>query len=138
VAERIRSLGQGALLLASVAHDAVEQFYAAADLVVYPRVSTKATELVAPLKPLEAMAMGRAIVASDVGGLRELLTDGESAELFPAGSAAALAAACNRLLGDEQRRQALGRNARRIAVERFDWRRIVARYGEVYRAAAGP
>ena len=138
VAERIRSLGQGALLLASVAHDAVEGFYAAADLVVYPRLSTKATELVAPLKPLEAMAMGRAIVASDVGGLRELLTDGESAELFPAGSAAALAAACNRLLGDEQRRQALGRNARRIAVERFDWRRIVARYGEVYRAAAGP
>ena len=46
------------------------------------------TELVTPLKPLEAMAQGRLLVASDVGGHRELIRDGETGVLFRAGDAA--------------------------------------------------
>lgn len=127
--------GDSVALQPEVPHAEVADYYAAADVVVYPRLSTRATERVTPLKPLEAMAMGKAIVASDVGGLRELLTDGETARLFEAGSAAALAEACIELLADGPARQRLGTRAREVAVERFDWRRTVLGYMEVYREA---
>ena len=61
------------------------------------------TELVTPLKPLEAMAQGRLLVASDVGGHRELIRDGETGVLFRAGDAASLADAIVRLLGQRDR-----------------------------------
>ena len=54
-------------------------------MLVYPRHSMRLTELVTPLKPLEAMAQGRLLVASDVGGHRELIDDGETGVLFRAG-----------------------------------------------------
>ena len=119
-------------LLPAVPPHEVPAYYAAADLVVYPRLADRETECVTPLKPLEAMAMGKAIVASDVGGLRELLEDGRTARLFAAGSSAALAEACISLLADESERQRLGGNAREVAESRFDWRRVVPRYRGVY------
>jgi len=125
----------GVHLLAPIPPDETPRAYAAADLVVYPRLSDRATERVTPLKPLEAMAMGKAIVASDVGGLRELLTDGGSAHLFPAGSVAGCAEACARLLGNAPERQRLGRAAREVAA-RHDWQAVVRSYREVYRTAA--
>ena len=56
-----------------------------ADVLAYPRLPNRLTELVTPLKPLEAMAQGRMFVASDVGGHRELVRDGETGFLFRAG-----------------------------------------------------
>jgi glycosyltransferase involved in cell wall biosynthesis len=134
-AERARALGQAVALLPPVPHSEVKQCYASADIVLYPRRSTRATELVTPLKPLEAMAMGKPIVASDVAGLRELLTDGETARLFPAGSAAALADAVTELLANGPLRSRLGDSARQAAREQRDWRIIVPRYRDVYAAA---
>jgi PEP-CTERM/exosortase A-associated glycosyltransferase len=122
-------------LLAAVPHLRTREIYAAADVVVYPRLSDRATERVTPLKPLEAMAMGKAIVASDVGGLRELLTDGETARLFPAGFAGALAAACIELLADAAARVRLGQRAREVACGDFDWGAIAGEYRRVYQAA---
>ncbi len=119
-------------LLPAVPPHEVPAYYAAADLVVYPRLADRETECVTPLKPLEAMAMGKAIVASDVGGLRELLEDGRSARLFTAGSSRALAEACISLLADEGERHRLGGNAREIAEFRFDWSRVVPLYCGVY------
>ena len=55
-------------------------------MLVYPRLSMRLTELVTPLKPLEAMAQGRLVLASDVGGHRELIRDGETGTLFKAGT----------------------------------------------------
>jgi PEP-CTERM/exosortase A-associated glycosyltransferase len=121
-------------LLGAVPHAETPDWYAAADVVVYPRLSTRATELVTPLKPLEAMAMRKAIVASDVGGLRELLGPGGAARFFPPGSVTKLAEACLQLLADETERAQLGALGRRIASERYDWRRVVAQYVEVYAA----
>jgi glycogen synthase len=54
-------------------------------VLAYPRHSMRLTELVTPLKPLEAMAQGRVLVASDVGGHRELIRDGQTGFLCPAG-----------------------------------------------------
>jgi len=136
LSERIRDLGESAALLPSVPHSQVMQWYALADVVAYPRRATRATELVTPLKPLEAMAMGKPIVASDVGGLRELLSDGETALLFPAGSREALAEAITELLTNEALRLRLGQAARRTVCDQRDWRMIVPRYRAVYAAAS--
>lgn len=134
IRERVQSGGAGMRLSPIVPHEETPWYYAAADVVAYPRLSDRATERVTPLKPLEAMAMGRAIVASDVGGLRELLGDSESARLFPAGSREALASALIELIEDDEGRRALGENARRAALQRYDWRAIVPGYVTIYRA----
>jgi len=135
LAQRARASGDAVRLLPPVPHSDVGPFYAAADIVVYPRRSMRATELVTPLKPLEAMAMGKAIVAADVGGIKELLSNGETARLFTAGSASSLADACIELCGNAQLREALGARARAVAVARHDWRAVVQRYLMVYQAA---
>ena len=81
-----------------ISHDRIPGVYALVDILAYPRYSMRLTELVTPLKPLEAMAMGKALVASDVGGHRELIQHNETGLLFSAGSETALTDAIERLL----------------------------------------
>jgi PEP-CTERM/exosortase A-associated glycosyltransferase len=74
-----------------VPHAEVPRYYDLIDVLVYPRLSKRITELVTPLKPLEAMAQRRLVLASDVGGHRELIQDGTTGRLFRAGSEESLA-----------------------------------------------
>jgi glycosyltransferase involved in cell wall biosynthesis len=74
----------------------------------------------------EAMAHGRPVVASAVGGLRDLVVDGETGLLVPPGDVAALRAALERLLGDDGLRRRLGAAARARAAEHFSWDRAVS------------
>ena len=106
----------------------VQRYYELIDVLAYPRRRMRLTELVTPLKPLEAMAQGRMFVASDVGGHRELIRDGETGFLFPAGDAGALAHAiesCSRRRDEWPRLQA---QARRYVETERTWARSVARY----------
>jgi glycosyltransferase involved in cell wall biosynthesis len=75
-----------------------------------------------PISILEAMAAGLPVVASDVGGVGELVADGSTGLLAPAGDAGALAAAVQRLLDDRELRHRMGEAGRRRAAERFDIR----------------
>ena len=115
-----------------VPHAQVQAHYDLIDVLVYPRRSMRLTELVTPLKPLEAMAQGRLLVASDVGGHRELIRDGETGRLFPAGSADALAAAVLRLLDDHSDWDRIRRAGRHFVESERNWTRSVARYIDVY------
>ena len=72
-------------------HDQVQSYYDLVDVLVYPRHAMRLTDLVTPLKPLEAMAQRRLLVASDVGGHRELIDDGLTGRLFRAGDGRAFA-----------------------------------------------
>ena len=72
-------------------HDEVDRYYALIDILAYPRKAMRLTELVTPLKPLEAMAQRKLVVASDVGGHRELIRHDVTGTLFPAGDPDALA-----------------------------------------------
>jgi PEP-CTERM/exosortase A-associated glycosyltransferase len=119
-----------------VPHAEVGRYYDQIDLLVYPRHSMRLTELVTPLKPLEAMAQGRIVVASDVGGHRELIRDGETGCLFAAGDAAALADAVERTLGARAHWPAMRLNARRFVERERNWTISVARYAEPYRRIA--
>jgi PEP-CTERM/exosortase A-associated glycosyltransferase len=119
-----------------VPHDEVQRYYDLVDVLAYPRHAMRLTELVTPLKPLEAMAQQRIFVASDVGGHKELVRDGVTGLLFEAGNAAALAATLSGLLADRSRWSAL-RAAGRAFVERErTWQSSVARYQAVYRKLA--
>ncbi len=119
-----------------VPHAQVQRYYDLVDVLAYPRHSMRLTELVTPLKPLEAMAQGRLLVASDVGGHKELIRHGETGWLFEAGNAQALAGAVDELLAHRERWPAL-RAAGRAFVERErNWTRSVARYRPVFEALA--
>jgi PEP-CTERM/exosortase A-associated glycosyltransferase len=122
------------LFTGRVPHSQVQRYYELIDVLAYPRHRMRLTELVTPLKPLEAMAQGRMFVASDVGGHRELVRDGETGFLFPAGDAAALAAAIERVLATRDRWDEVLGNARRFVETERTWARSVARYADVYRS----
>ena len=83
----------------------------------------------------EAMAHGRPVVASDVGGLRDLVVDGETGLLVPPGDVAALRAALERLLADPELRDRLGGAGRERIRERFSWARAVAQTVTAYENA---
>ena len=84
-------LGDCVVLSGRVPHEKVQDYYNLIDILAYPRMPMRLTDLVTPLKPLEAMAQGRIVVASDVGGHKELIQHGKTGYLFKAGDAAALA-----------------------------------------------
>jgi glycosyltransferase involved in cell wall biosynthesis len=115
-----------------VPHEKVQDYYNLVDVFAYPRHSTRLTELVTPLKPLEAMAYGRAVVASDVGGHRELVRDGETGRLFQAGNAAALSDAVIAILEDETAGAQMRARARRFVETERSWAASVRRYADVY------
>lgn len=109
--------------------------YAAVDVLAYPRYPMRLTDLVTPLKPLEAMAMGKALVASDVGGHKELIRDGETGLLFPAGTRSALADWLERLLIDDVLRASLAHHGRAWARNEHPWEKTTAIYEMVYKNA---
>jgi glycosyltransferase involved in cell wall biosynthesis len=90
------------------------------------------TDLVTPLKPLEAMAQGKVLVASDVGGHRELIRDAETGYLFPAGDAAALARCIGSALDRREDWARVRVNGRRFVETERTWARSVARYAEPF------
>ena len=120
-----------------VPHHEVERYYALTDIMAYPRKKSRLTDLVTPLKPLEAMAQGKLVAASDVGGHRELMTDGITGTLFtpddPEACALALAALLSDRSGWEARRSA-GRG--HVAIN-HDWARNAKRYQDVYQEVLG-
>jgi PEP-CTERM/exosortase A-associated glycosyltransferase len=119
-----------------VPHDQVRRYYAAIDVLVYPRKSMRLTELVTPLKPLESMSLGRLFVASDVGGHRELIPEHLRPYVFRAGDVGDLARVTLQLLAERERWPALARAARDYVGEQCTWKLSAARYRNVYAGVA--
>jgi PEP-CTERM/exosortase A-associated glycosyltransferase len=115
-----------------VPHDQVQRYYNLIDVLVYPRLRMRLTELVTPLKPLEAMAQGRLVVASDVGGHLELIRDGETGILFEAGDPDALASKVLELLSRPDSWPGLRTAARSFVETQRNWPVSVAHYKDVY------
>ena len=115
-----------------VPHAEVSRYYSLVDVFVYPRISMRLTELVTPLKPLEAMAQRDLVVASDIGGHRELIRDGENGRLFEAGNAEALANAILGLASDKESWPKLRAAGRSYVETERSWPVSVGNYREVY------
>ncbi len=115
-----------------VPHDEVERYYGLIDVLAYPRKRMRLTDLVTPLKPLEAMAQGRLVAASDVGGHRELIRNGQTGLLFPPDDPPAMAQSLAELLADRGDWEARRARGRAFVRSERNWATNVARYDPVY------
>ncbi len=129
-------LNQQVIFTGRVPHDQVQEYYNQVDLFVYPRLSMRLTELVTPLKPLEAMAQGRLVVASDVGGHKELIKDRENGYLFKANDAEALAGTVLTTLDNQTQWDDMRRKGREFVEQQKNWPVSVVRYETVYKRIA--
>lgn len=125
-------LKERVIFVGRVPHDEVNRYYDLIDVLVYARHPMRLTELVTPLKPLEAMAQGRLMVASDVGGHKELIQDGKTGVLFRAGHPGDLASKVVGLLKYNQGWDAMKRNGRQFVENERSWLNSVQRYQDVY------
>ena len=120
-----------------IAHSEIRACYAAADVMAYPRIPHRLTEMVTPLKPLEAMAQGTLVVASNVGGHRELVADGQTGLLAEAGSAEDLAEKIVAALRREVAVDQITAAAEAFVRDERRWSVIVKDYLPLYRRLAG-
>jgi glycogen(starch) synthase len=120
-----------------VPHHEVELYYGLIDILAYPRKAMRLTELVTPLKPLEAMAQRKLVVASNVGGHRELIEDGVTGTLFPAGDPGAIAQALDTLFSNRSKWDQRRDSARRFVERDRNWSSNISRYIPAYRKLTG-
>jgi glycogen synthase len=132
VREAAQRAGVAVVMAGRVPQEQVRDFYSLIDVFVLPRRRIRLTELVTPLKPLEAMALGIPVLASDIGGHAELVNDGETGLLFKAESSESLVEQASRLARDPALRAQLGAAGRRWVESERLWDRIVARYLPLY------
>lgn len=125
IADAVRFVGR-------IPHDRVSQYYALVDLFVYPRRPMRLTEIVTPLKPLEAMAGRGVVLASDVGGHRELIVDNVTGYLYPVGSVEALARAVLDVIARRAEWKTISEKARQHVERERRWETTAAGYLSAY------
>ena len=135
VRDQIARLGPSFIYRPRVPHSEIDAYYSVIDWLVYPRRSVRLTELVTPLKPLEAMAMCKAVIASDIGGHREMITHDETGLLYRAGDYQALVETLCRAAGDPDLSGRLACAGREYATRERNWSAVSRNYEQVYAAA---
>lgn len=115
-----------------VSHDEVSDYYSLVDIFVYPRIAMRLTETVTPLKPLEAMANYRLVVASNVGGHRELIEHAVTGMLFKPGDVQDLADTINDLISMKDEWEEIKDSALNFVRDKRNWSESVGRYAKIY------
>ncbi|WP_133249843.1 glycosyltransferase [Brachybacterium endophyticum] len=115
-----------------VPHEDVERYYSLIDITPFPRLPLPVCEMVSPLKPFEAMAMGKAVVASNVAALEEIVTPGLNGYLHEKGSAESLIEQLSHLLDNQDLSRRIGEQARDWVVANRDWTILAQQIAEVY------
>lgn len=131
------NLADKVVFVGRVPHTEVNRYYDLVDLLAYPRHAMRLTDLVTPLKPLEAMAQGRLLIASDVGGHQELIEDGYTGVLFRAGDVADLTDKALAALNLTDGGTTLRNNGRRFVENERNWAKSIANYQAIYARALG-
>ena len=135
--EQARAAGNRVRFVGALDRETVARALAAADVVAVPSVVDAAGNVDGlPNTVLEALASGRAVVASRVAGIPDVVRDGVTGVLVGAGDAEALAAALQRLARDPAERERLGREARACAVQHHGWDAAARSFEECYAQAA--
>jgi PEP-CTERM/exosortase A-associated glycosyltransferase len=123
-----------AIFTGRVPHDEIARYYGLLDVLVYPRHRMRLTDLVTPLKPLEAMAQGKLVLASDVGGHQELIESGKTGFLFPADDTGSLVRALRDIFSMRSQWPRLRAQARDFVERERSWEASAARYQPLYEA----
>lgn len=127
-----RGLGDIVRFLGRVPHEDVERYYSLVDIAPFPRLPLPVCEMVSPLKPFEALAMGKPIVASDVAALAEIVQPDVTGLLHRKGDVEDLTAKLAELLGRPDLRERLAQNGRAWVQENRQWSHMAARVSEIY------
>jgi len=130
-------LGDAVRFTGRVPQAEVRRYYDLMDFLVYPRRRMRLTELVTPLKPLEALAEGRIVLASDVGGHREMLRDGVTGFLFAPDDPAALARRVLEAIAATDQHPRMREAGRQFIAAERTWQASAAQYREAYGRALG-
>lgn len=132
--QQIRELGleQHVVMPGRVPHSVVNSYYSLVDLLVYPRKSMRLTELVTPLKPLEAMAQGKVLLASNVGGHHELIEHGKTGWLFQSDDVTALSSAAAELLNSSEQWPQIRQHGRNFVENVRNWQQSCSPYQAIY------
>lgn len=128
-------LEQHVVFTGRVPNEIINDYYSLIDVLVFPRKRMRLTELVTPLKPLEAMAQCLPVVASDVGGHAELIRSGDTGLLFRAEDPQALAEAVLQLHDDKALAARLRLRGREFVTAERSWQHSVENYKTVYARA---
>ncbi|GAA5135480.1 TIGR04063 family PEP-CTERM/XrtA system glycosyltransferase [Thalassotalea piscium] len=110
----------------------VSRYYSLADLMVFPRESIRLTELVTPLKPLESMAQYKPVIASDIGGHKELIEDNKTGFLFPADNSSALATKVLEVIDNTSLLTEISEQGLTFVREERNWLNTAKQYLPVY------
>lgn len=119
------------ILTGRVPHELVESYYSLIDICPFPRKPWPVCEMVSPMKPLEALALQKAVVVSSVRALTEMIQNGHTGVVFEKGSVASLADAIESLMGSPALRRQLGEAGREWVVHERAWSQIAARIEQV-------
>lgn len=130
-----RGLESSAIFAGRVPHSEVASIYSLIDICPFPRKPWPVCELVSPLKPYEAMAMGKAVLVSDVAAMAEMIEPGVNGFTFAKGETVALANALGRLLDDPAAFRAMGQSARQWVKHHRTWRQSATVVTAAYEAA---
>jgi glycosyltransferase involved in cell wall biosynthesis len=132
--DRVLSLSQryprNVKFLSPVSHNKMPIYYQMCDLFLIPRPSTISTETLIPLKILEAMAMQKPVLASNVGGITEVIRHRENGYLFEKGDMGSLKQVLMHVLDNDYSQ--VCRKARKTVVTKYRWEKSVAALREIY------
>ena len=128
-------LGDEAVIVGPVPHEQVGPFYDLIDIFVVSRPDTRVTRLVTPLKPFEAMAMGKAVIASKLPALEEIIENGKTGLLYEPGSVDSLRDAILSCLNEDGLAENLGGSAKEWVMNNRTWNSVVKNYPVAYQFA---
>ena len=107
-----------------IPHEEVESYYSLLDVCPFPRKPLPVCEMVSPMKPLEALAMEKAVIVSSVRALVEMIEDGQTGLVFEKGNIHSMADTLARLINDDVLRKTLGIAGRKWVEESRTWRQM--------------
>ena len=116
-------------------HDQVGPFYDLIDIFVISRPDTMVSRIVTPLKPFEAMAMGKTVIASRLPALEEIIDDEKTGLLYQADLVTSLCNAISCCLNDQEYAERLGNNAQEWVMNNRTWDHVVKNYPVAYQIA---
>lgn len=130
-------LGDAVIFTGRVPHSEVEDYYSIIDICPFPRLPLPVCEMVSPLKPFEALAMGKAVVASDVAALAEIITDNSNGLLHRKGDVGSLVSQLRRLLDDPELVARLSADGLEWVRANRRWDTLAGRITDLYEELGG-
>lgn len=123
---------ENAVVLGEVPFEKVPEILVIADVVLVPFPDTEVSRAASPLKLFEGMAMGKAIVASEVDGIKEVISNQENGVLVNPNDIAEWTKAVTSLLSDISMAKRIGENARQTVKEKYDWESLAKKYEKIF------